>query len=260
MATRTDPPPNGCDALTEKEKQTLRLLLAGHDAKSLARHLDLSVHTVNERLRDARRKLSAASSREAARLLHAAEAPSQSLAYPQSFVPQQIGAAQAAPAASPPASPDAAPPSRRRTLWAIGGFAMITLAAALLALSAPADDPRADAQPAPALAQSEVVQTARAWLELVDAGRWAESYAATGATFRKQNTLDLWRTTSETVRVPLGRVVSRVALSEEGIPAPPDGYQLVRFRTRFAAKPNAIETLTLARQDGAWKVAGVYIE
>ena len=39
-------------ALTEKEKQTLRLLLAGHDAKSMARKLDLSVHTVNERLRD----------------------------------------------------------------------------------------------------------------------------------------------------------------------------------------------------------------
>jgi DNA-binding CsgD family transcriptional regulator len=60
---------NDYQALTEKEKQTLRLLLAGHDAKSLARSLGLSVHTVNERLRDARRKLSASSSREAARLL-----------------------------------------------------------------------------------------------------------------------------------------------------------------------------------------------
>ena len=44
-------------APTEKEKQTLRLIVRGHDAKSLARHLGLSVHTVNERLRDARRKL-----------------------------------------------------------------------------------------------------------------------------------------------------------------------------------------------------------
>src|SRR3546814_18872272 len=63
----------GINALTEKEKQTLRLIVRGHDAKSIARNLDLSVHTINERLRDARRKLTVSSSREAARLLFDAE-------------------------------------------------------------------------------------------------------------------------------------------------------------------------------------------
>lgn len=63
----------GVDALTEKEKDALRLLLRGHDAKSSARELGLSVHTVNERLRDARRKLGVTSSREAARRLLAEE-------------------------------------------------------------------------------------------------------------------------------------------------------------------------------------------
>ena len=53
----------GCRALTEKEKQTLRLIVRGHDAKSTARSLGLSVHTINERLRDARRKLAVSSSR-----------------------------------------------------------------------------------------------------------------------------------------------------------------------------------------------------
>ena len=57
----------GIQALTEKEKETLRLLVSGYDAKSMARHLGLSVHTVNERLRDARRKMAVSSSREAAR-------------------------------------------------------------------------------------------------------------------------------------------------------------------------------------------------
>src|SRR3954466_10833925 len=60
---------DGHAALTDKEKETLRLIVRGHDAKSMARHLGLSVHTINERLRDARRKLSVSSSREAARLL-----------------------------------------------------------------------------------------------------------------------------------------------------------------------------------------------
>jgi DNA-binding CsgD family transcriptional regulator/methionine-rich copper-binding protein CopC len=61
-------------ALLEREKDVLRLLLVGHDAKSIARHLDLSTYVVNERLRDARRKLGVGSSREAARLLALAEA------------------------------------------------------------------------------------------------------------------------------------------------------------------------------------------
>ena len=59
----------GFQALTEKEKETLRLLVSGYDAKSMARHLGLSVHTINERLRDARRKMAVSSSREAARQL-----------------------------------------------------------------------------------------------------------------------------------------------------------------------------------------------
>ena len=54
---------NGYQALTEKEKETLRLLVSGYDAKSMARQLGLSVHTINERLRDARRKMAVSSSR-----------------------------------------------------------------------------------------------------------------------------------------------------------------------------------------------------
>lgn len=55
--------------LTDREKAVLRLLAKGFDAKSAARELGLSVHTVNERLRSIRRKLQVTSSREAARLL-----------------------------------------------------------------------------------------------------------------------------------------------------------------------------------------------
>ena len=51
------------DTLTDKEKETLRLIVRGHDAKTAARELGLSVHTINERLRAARRKLDVTSSR-----------------------------------------------------------------------------------------------------------------------------------------------------------------------------------------------------
>lgn len=65
--------PTGYEALSEKERETLRLLLGVHDARSICRHLGLLVNTIHERLREARRKTGTASSCEAARLLHEIE-------------------------------------------------------------------------------------------------------------------------------------------------------------------------------------------
>jgi DNA-binding CsgD family transcriptional regulator len=76
-------------SLSEREKETLRLLLKGHDAKSIARDLGLSVHTVNERLRASRRKLGVSSSREAARLLSGFEQGK-----PKLLVDEEIGVAR----------------------------------------------------------------------------------------------------------------------------------------------------------------------
>ena len=76
-------------SLSEREQDTLRLLLAGHDAKSIARDLGLSVYTVNDRLREARRKLGVSSSREAARLLAQAEGE-----HPKSLAPTNFGMAE----------------------------------------------------------------------------------------------------------------------------------------------------------------------
>jgi DNA-binding CsgD family transcriptional regulator len=55
--------------LTDKEQEILRLLAAGHTVKSIAAQLDRSETSINERLRDARRKTGIGSSRELARLL-----------------------------------------------------------------------------------------------------------------------------------------------------------------------------------------------
>ncbi len=54
--------------LSEKEKDVLRLFSQGFDVKASARELGITEGSVTERLRDARRKLGATSSREAARL------------------------------------------------------------------------------------------------------------------------------------------------------------------------------------------------
>jgi DNA-binding CsgD family transcriptional regulator len=248
---------DGYQALTEKEKQTLRLLLAGHDAKSMARHFGLSVHTINERLRDARRKLSASSSREAARLLREAEG-----ADPQLLGDDGIGDA---PAARPRQEGVTAKPGpHRRAAWAIGGIAMISLAIAALALSAaPQHRPATAAQSAPApvaVAEAPATQAARAWLALVDAEKWQESFAGTTQRFQTVNSYEMWHKASVEGRVPLGRVLSRRLVSAEDIPGPPNGNQLVRFEADFANKPHATERLTLVQEGGTWKIVGYIIE
>jgi DNA-binding CsgD family transcriptional regulator len=244
--------PDGPHALTEKEKETLRLILRGYDAKSSARHLGLSVHTVNERLRLARRKLAVSSSREAARLLNDSEAQ-----HPDFLGYRLLGEAMAPAPAQP-----SAPPGRMSRAWIAGGLIAMSLLLAVLALAAL---PQTEAPPAPttdaptAAASAEVVQSARNWLALVDASRWAESWAATGQAFRKLNTEARWSSLSDKVRVPLGAATSRVLTAEESVPAPPAGVEMVKFRTSFANKPAATETLSLVRESGAWKVVGYWI-
>ncbi|MDT9600478.1 DUF4019 domain-containing protein [Sphingosinicella rhizophila] len=257
------PVQENCWTLTEKEKQTLRLIVRGHDAKSIARRLGLSVHTINERLRDARRKMAVSSSREAARLLLEVESVSS-----RSLDPHFLGDAEIGGDAGPTWMNDASVPASgvkrlHRHPWIIIGVLIMTLALGLLALTA-LPDVAPTAQPtsiAPSEApSSEVVDSARQWLTLVDQGRWQESYRATGAAFRKLNTAPVWAEVNEKGRVPLGAVISRVFASQQSLPAPPMGYQVVKFRTHFANKPEALETVTLEQENGRWHVVGVTIE
>ncbi|CAN5596708.1 hypothetical protein BH10PSE14_BH10PSE14_42680 [soil metagenome] len=249
-------------ALTEKEKQTLRLIVRGHDAKSTARSLGLSVHTINERLRDARRKMAVSSSRAAARLLLEVEGGAVVALTPDLLGDEGIGADATHPGMNQEAAPIDGVGRAYRHPRIIIGVLLMTLALALLALtalpqvaSAPPSTPiAADAAP-----DAAVLETARIWLGLVDQGRWDDSYRMTGAAFRKLNTAQVWATASEKVRVPLGTVMSRTFTSQESIPAPPYGYEMVKFRTRFANRADAVETVTLDREDGVWRVVGVTI-
>ncbi len=253
---------NGVSALTEREKQTLRLIVRGHDAKSVARSLGLSVHTINERLRDARRKLSVSSSREAARLLMDAEASGSATLHPYSAADTEIGDDLAPPLDDPDTAPiDGVGPAVRRPRIIIGVLVM-TFVLGLLAIALLPDvavtPPRSQIAASEGV-DAEVVAAARNWLVLVDSSNWDESYRATGSAFRKLNTAQVWATVSQKVRVPLGALVSRTFLSQENLPAPPSGYEVVKFRTSFANKADVVETVSLDREGGTWRVVGITI-
>jgi DNA-binding CsgD family transcriptional regulator len=114
--------PIDLSVLNDTERDILRLLAEGHTAKSIATHTDRSVNSVNERLRDARRKTGAGSSRELARLLREQENRD-----------EQIGVADGAePSPDRPEAPGT--PARRIAKGTI--MALATLAAlAAVALS-----------------------------------------------------------------------------------------------------------------------------
>ena len=251
------------EALSEKEKQTLRLIVRGHDAKSTARTLGLSVHTINERLREARRKMSVSSSREAARLLLEIERPNPSAPTPNVLGDSVFGEDLNRPDQKTGRTPTLGAGWRHRRTWILIGVLMMTLTLGLLALAAiPQTTTTSNAPPTttePAH-DRQVVDAARTWLELVDEGQWDESYRATGAAFRRINTAEVWAATSEKVRVPLGAVLSRTFISQQNLPAPPAGYEVVKFRTHYANKPDAVETVSLDREGGEWRIVGVMIE
>jgi DNA-binding CsgD family transcriptional regulator len=182
----------GYRALTEKEKQTLRLIVRGYDAKSLAHRLGISVHTVNERLRHARRKMEVSSSREAARMLLTREGNG-----PDFLADKQMGEAESVIGMEQGRSPNDGLNARRRLAWTIGGILMSLILAtfALSSLTQVAEPNAGSAQVAPvdsippgAAVDGDVVQSARQWLALVDEGRWDDSWNATGQAFQKLNT------------------------------------------------------------------------
>ena len=253
---------DGYRALTEKEKQTLRLIARGHDVKSSARDLGLSVHTINERLREARRKMAVSSSREAARRLLETEGASAAPAAPQLSVDTDLGedARRAAidQGRAPPRGVRRA--MSRRLIFSGVLLMMFTLGLSALLFSAQVAAPPAATPPAALSAwQADAAESARDWLALLDAGRWEDSYRLTAASFRAQNSLAVWAAASEKARAPLGAMVSRTLVSVENLPAPPDGYDVVKFQTRFANGPAALETVTLRREAGGWRVAGITI-
>ncbi len=249
-------------SLTEKEKETLRLLLQGYDAKSMARHLGLSVHTINERLRDARRKLGTSSSREAARLLREAEAQ-----IPELLGDKIFGAAPGAAAPQVLPQPARLHGSRRRTGWIIGGTIM-SLSLALLALSSMSGSglaptlpltTAATVSPTPA-SEAAAVEAAQQFMAMVDRDDWTASWQATHKSFQLLNTVEWWAQASQKVRGEVGTVRSRELATVNFTAAPPSGQWQVTFKASYSKRPDATEVLSLANEGGVWKVVSIMVE
>ncbi|HVC19819.1 MAG TPA: DUF4019 domain-containing protein [Vicinamibacterales bacterium] len=107
-------------------------------------------------------------------------------------------------------------------------------------------------------------RAAAAWLRLVDQGRYGQSWRIASALFKRAVTQDGWQRAMEQIRAPLGPVARRRPFrttATTSLPGVPDGhYVVLQYRTSFAHKASALETVTCVQEaDGAWRVAGYFI-
>ena len=136
---------------------------------------------------------------------------------------------------------------------------------ALSALSGPAQlpatasAPSAEVAPTPA-SEAAAVDAARAFLTLLDRDDWTASWQATHKSFQLLNTVEWWTQASQKVRGEIGTAQGRELATVNFAPAPPHGYWTVSFKARYSKKGSATETVSLAWQDGQWKVTAVSVE
>jgi hypothetical protein len=106
---------------------------------------------------------------------------------------------------------------------------------------------------------------ADAWLQGIDAGRYAESWDEAAALFRGAVTQEQWEQALRGVRGPLGKLASRKVRSAHcarSLPGAPDGeYVVIQYDAAYENKREAVETVTPMREkDGAWRVSGYFVK
>jgi len=112
--------------------------------------------------------------------------------------------------------------------------------------------------------EKAAVDASKAWLKLGDEGKYYESWDEAAQYFKNAITKEQWKTSLESVRSPLGKVLSRNLKSKKytkTLPGAPDGeYVVIQYETSFQNKQQAIETITpMLDKNGKWKVSGYYI-
>lgn len=105
----------------------------------------------------------------------------------------------------------------------------------------------------------ESAKVAQDYVQLIDQGRYAETWTRGAKLFQKTISQGEWTTALNLARKPLGAVKSRTlkdqkpAWDPKGMPK--GAYMVVDYKTSFARAPNSGELLTLMREsNGTWKV------
>lgn len=107
-------------------------------------------------------------------------------------------------------------------------------------------------------------KSAEAWLALVDAGKYADSWQQAASFFKGAVSRDQWVGQLTSQRSPLGKVLSRTLKGAKYMKNPPNApageYVVLQYSTSFQTQKDAVETVTpMLDKDGTWRVSGYYI-
>lgn len=99
-------------------------------------------------------------------------------------------------------------------------------------------------------------RSAQAWLQLLDAGRYGESWDAASSFWKADHTRERTEQVLEKLRAPLGTVRLRKLLTARFQTVPDGDCVHIVFASEFTGKPHHLETLDMLREkNGDWKVA-----
>ncbi len=105
------------------------------------------------------------------------------------------------------------------------------------------------------------VDSTETWLELVDEGRYSDSWKAAASSLKTIINAEQWETALIDYRKILGSVHSRSLRSKENVTSLSglhDGkYVIIQFKTNFENQSSATEIIkVILEKDGTWRVSG----
>lgn len=124
------------------------------------------------------------------------------------------------------------------------------------------------ALPAPAADNAKTtaaIKAAENFLLLLDTGQYAQSWDEAASLFRQQMPKEAWVRQVSGLLSSVGTVKNRSITSAEyrtQLPGAPDGeYVVIEYRSSFANKQQAVETITpMLDKDGQWRVSGYFLK
>lgn len=112
--------------------------------------------------------------------------------------------------------------------------------------------------------ESRAIAAANSWLDVVDSGNYIESWSQTAPFFQSQVTIDQWVQALDSARSPLGKPLSRRVRSANkhtSLPGAPDGeYVVITLDAEFENNASTVETVTVTKSSGEWRMIGYFIK
>lgn len=104
-----------------------------------------------------------------------------------------------------------------------------------------------------------------AWLALVDAGKYGESWDAASQSFKSAVTRTAWIKQVSAARKPVGKLISRKLTKSDLIKDPPNSppgqYAGIQYKSSFQNLNSAVETVVpMLDKDGKWRVSGYIVK